>query len=207
MEKIIFKFFASVILAIFCLAIYSCKISTNSGTTTKEDKTDKITIANIEPVKGFENIIVFEGQTSEGNQTVYFKDCKNFKPESTNDFTDKYLRSANGYEKTSGNKIEELKDVPDIISIDSKNGMLALSLVYYNNGDVTDIKNTIESVYFQSNDNLCTAKYKVNGKESVINGKLYYADMKLSGWKGNKMKVLLIEIDNYQLTYYVGPDW
>ena len=180
---------------VFMVSISSCgkKTETNVADKKEPPKTETKTAE----VKSIGDIKVFEAVNGADKQTVLLNQCSEVKDCKTDDFAGAYRRCETGYEKGSEKILTDLSATPDKINLELKSGKLAGSVYYGTAIEITKIE--VEG-------NGLTITFTKDGKENIIYGKLRSADMKVKGWKENKMKVLLIESGKTKAIYFIGPE-
>ncbi|MCX6157972.1 MAG: hypothetical protein WCK13_07905 [Ignavibacteriota bacterium] len=180
---------------VFMVSISSCGKKTETNVADKKEpvKTETKTaeVKSIGEIKVFEAVNGADKQTVLLNQCIEVKDCK------TDDFAGAYRRCETGYEKGTEKILSDLTGTPDKINFELKAGKLSGSVFY---------GAAIEISKIEAEGNGLTITFTKDGKETVIYGKLRSVDMKVKGWKENKMKVLIIESGKTKAIYFVGPE-
>lgn len=201
-----------VLLFTFSSSLFSCGKKENIGKTseTKEQtkidsKSDSKTSEKKDSTKSMGTIVIFEAENgTDPKQITRLGDCKDYQVNSNKDYVGDFRRSETGYEKGTEKILENITGVPDLISFTMKNSKPVVSLIY---DLMQDNESTVTISKFENEGNKFTLTFTKGGSESIITGRLLYIDMKVKGWKENKMKVLLIESGKNNVIYFVGPDW
>ena len=212
MKKSVCNLFTLAVLFTFAVVIISCgkeaNVEKKTNVPEKKEQVKKDTNKTVSngKIKSKSEIVIFEADYGV-SQTVKLSDCKDFDVKSQKDFISNYMLCENGYEKSTEKILEEVKDVPDQIIFGMKKGKIEANLNYFLNGDYAVTEDEVKVSKFENDGNKFTLNFNKKGKESILTGKLLYVEMKPKGWKGNIMKVLLVESGNSVVIYFVGPDW
>ena len=184
---------------VILVSISSCGNKTENKEPDKKEpvKTETKNTEKKDEVKSIGEIKVFEAVNGADKQTVLLNQCIEVKDCKTDDFAGAYRRCETGYEKGSEKILTDLSATPDKINLELKAGKLAGSVLY---------GSAIEISKIEAEGNGLTITFTKDGKETVLFGRLRSADMKVKGWKENKMKVLIIESGKTKAIYFVGPE-